>query len=33
MEVPDYRRAALQYYEAFHGLARAFWTVFLYACD
>jgi hypothetical protein len=33
MEVPDYRRAALQYYDAFHVLARACWTPFLDGCE
>jgi hypothetical protein len=32
MEVPDYRRAALQYYDAFRGLAKTCWTAFLYGC-
>jgi hypothetical protein len=29
MNVPDYRRTALQYFDAFHGLAKACWTSFL----
>ena len=33
MEVPDYRRAALQYYDAFHELAKACWTSFLDGCE
>jgi hypothetical protein len=33
MEKPDYRRNALQYYDAFHGLARACWTAFLDGCE
>ena len=32
MEVPDYRRIALQYYDAFRGVARDFWT-YLDGCD
>jgi hypothetical protein len=29
MEIPDYRRIALQYYDAFHELARNCWNAFL----
>jgi hypothetical protein len=29
MEVPDYRRTALQYYDAFRGLAKSCWTASL----
>jgi hypothetical protein len=29
MDVPDYRQIALQYYDAFRGLARSCWTQFL----
>ncbi|KAM6498451.1 hypothetical protein JOM56_006399 [Amanita muscaria] len=29
MEELDYRRVALQYYDAFHQLAKSFWTTFL----
>jgi hypothetical protein len=33
MEVPDYRHIALQYYDAFRGLAKNCWTAFLNGCD
>jgi hypothetical protein len=33
MEVPDYRRTALQYYDAFRGLAKSCWTSFLDGYD
>jgi len=29
MEVPDYRKVALQYYDAFRGLAKDCWSAFL----
>jgi len=29
MEVPDYRRIALQYYDAFRGMAKDCWTTYL----
>ena len=29
MEVPDYRRIALQYYDAFRGFAKECWTAFI----
>ena len=29
MEVPDYRRIALQYYDAFRGVAETHWTMYL----
>lgn len=32
MEVPEYRRSALQYYVAFRGLAKTCWTAFLDGC-
>ena len=33
MEVPDYRRTALQYYDAFRGVVKDCWTAFLDGCD
>jgi hypothetical protein len=33
MEVPDYRRIALQYYDAFRGVAKDCWATFLDGCD
>ncbi|KAI0300408.1 hypothetical protein BC826DRAFT_1090390 [Russula brevipes] len=33
MEVPDYRRTALQYYDGFRGVAKDCWTAFLDGCD
>jgi hypothetical protein len=33
MEVPDYRRIALQYYDAFRGVAKDCWTTYLDGCD
>ncbi|KAF8810672.1 hypothetical protein BYT27DRAFT_7221898 [Phlegmacium glaucopus] len=33
MEIPDYRRIALQYYDAFRGVAKDCWTTFLDGCD
>jgi len=32
MEVPDYRRIALQYYDAFRGVAKDCWTKYLDGC-
>jgi hypothetical protein len=32
MEVPEYRRTALQYYDAFRGVAKDCWTMFLGGC-
>ena len=32
MEFPDYRRTALQYYNAFRDLARTSWTKFIDGC-
>jgi hypothetical protein len=32
MKAPDYRRTALQYYNAFRGLAKSCWTAFLADC-
>jgi hypothetical protein len=32
MEVPDYRRTALQYYDAFRVLAQDLWSAFLDGC-
>ena len=33
MEVPDYRRIALQYYDTFRGVAEDCWTKYLDGCD
>ncbi|KAF8491859.1 hypothetical protein F5888DRAFT_1860626 [Russula emetica] len=33
MEVPDYRRIALQYYDAFRGVAKDSWTTYLDGYD
>ena len=33
MEVPDYRRVALQYYDAFRGVAKDCWATILDGCD
>ena len=33
MEVPDYRRIALQYYDAFRGVAKDCWTKYLDGYD
>ena len=33
MEVPDYRRIALQYYDAFRGLVKDCWAPFLDGCN
>ena len=33
IEVPDYRRIALQYCDAFRGVAKDCWTVYLDGCD
>ena len=33
VEVPDYRRIALQYYDAFRGVAKDCWATFLRGCD
>ena len=33
MEVPVYRRVALQYYDAFRGVAKDCWATFLDGCD
>ena len=32
-EVPDYRRIALQYYDAFRDVAKDCWTTYLDGCD
>ena len=33
VEVPDYRRVALQYYDAFRGVAKDCWATLLDGCD
>jgi hypothetical protein len=33
MQVPDYRRTALQYYDGFGGVTKDRWTTFLDGCD
>ena len=33
MEFPDYRRIALQYYDASRGVAKDCWTTYLGGCD
>jgi hypothetical protein len=32
MEIPDYRKIALQYYDAYRKLAKSFWSSFIDGC-